>query len=348
MTALKAKDVDAFLKRPPAETTLVLFYGPDQGLVRERANTLARSIAPPDDPFNTVSLDEGEVKQEPARLADEAAALSFTGGRRVVRIRAGGEGGAIAGAVETFLKDAASGAMKSNALVVVEAGPLTKSSKLRKAAEGSKVAASAPCYEDAPADLRGLALKVMKEHGHAIDDDAVAYLAEALGEDRGVSRSELEKLALYARAEPGGRVTLADAKALLAGEAGLDAFEIAAAVFDGDASSVSRALVSTRQAGASPVTLLRALQRAAARLHRVQAAVADGRPPAEAMKSLRPPLFGPERDAFAGRRNRWPIDKLDIAERALSQAELDAKTTGSPQLEIVERVALRLARLAAR
>lgn len=348
MTAIKARDADAFLKRPPAETVLVLIYGPDQGLVRERANALAASIAPPDDPFNTVSLDEGEVKAEPARLADEAAALSFSGGQRVVRLRAGGEGGALAPTVETFISDVASGAMKSNALVIIEAGSLSKSSKLRKAAEGAKVAAAIPCYEDAPTDVRALAHSVLKEAGLAIDDDAAVYLVNALGEDRGITRSEIDKLVLYLGPGSGATASLADVRAVLGGEAALDAFEIAAAVFDGDAASVSKALSTARSSGASSIGLLRALQRAAGRLYRVQAAVADGRPPAEAMKSLRPPLFGPERDAFAGRRQRWPIEKLDIAERALAQAELDAKTTGSPQTEIVERVALRLARLAGR
>ncbi len=78
---------EAFLRSPGSEVRAVLLYGPNAGLVRERADRLAAAIAPPGDPFRTSELSPDDLKNDPARLNDEAQALSLGGGRRVVRLR---------------------------------------------------------------------------------------------------------------------------------------------------------------------------------------------------------------------------------------------------------------------
>ena len=73
-----------------------------------------------------------------------------------------------------------------------------------------------------------------------------------------------------------------------------------------------------------------------------------GESAASAMKKLRPPVFFAEERAFENRLYKWRGPKLERALRMLIDAELDAKTTGAPQREIVERAALRLAVMAGR
>ncbi len=78
--------VAGFLQRPDPQVRWVLIYGPDQGLARERADILVRGVVEDiRDPFLVVELGGASLRGDPARLGDEAAALSFTGGRRVVR-----------------------------------------------------------------------------------------------------------------------------------------------------------------------------------------------------------------------------------------------------------------------
>ena len=58
MVALRGKDIDAFLARPDAGRPIILLYGPDAGLVRERADALiASAVDDPNDPFSLVRLD---------------------------------------------------------------------------------------------------------------------------------------------------------------------------------------------------------------------------------------------------------------------------------------------------
>src|SRR6516164_4406411 len=85
---LPASRIAAFLQRPDRTIRAVLLYGPDTGLVRERAETLARTVCPDlKDPFRVADLSGSTLAADPARLADEAAQMSLMGGRRVVRVR---------------------------------------------------------------------------------------------------------------------------------------------------------------------------------------------------------------------------------------------------------------------
>ena len=87
-----AGQVEGFLRRLDPQIRAVLLFGPDAGLVRERADTLARAVCPDlRDPFRVAELTAATLVADPARLADEAAQISLMAGRRVVRLRDAGD-----------------------------------------------------------------------------------------------------------------------------------------------------------------------------------------------------------------------------------------------------------------
>src|SRR3954454_13641378 len=90
VVALRGKEIDAFLARPDPGRPIILLYGPDTGLVRERAEALLASAGDgPHDPVLLVRLDADELAAEPSRLIDEAMTVPLFGGRRAIRVRAG-------------------------------------------------------------------------------------------------------------------------------------------------------------------------------------------------------------------------------------------------------------------
>ena len=183
---------DAFVAKPdPAILVAVLIYGPDAGLVRERLNGLTRAVAGSiDDPFRVTEFGADVLRDDPARLGDEAAALAFTGGRRVVRIRNAAD--TVADVVNTFIE-----APVGDALVLLTAGELGPRSKLRAAFEKADRAAALPCYADDAQSLGVVIRETLKAAGLAITPDALSWLSDRLGGDRELSRRELEKLVLY-------------------------------------------------------------------------------------------------------------------------------------------------------
>lgn len=351
MAALKGRAIKTFLAARNPAYSAVLVYGPDRGLIRERADHLAHMIVKDfKDPFNYIDLTDADIKAEPGLLIDEAAALSFAGGERVVRLRTSGE--AAAKAATALLAAIDADRLKPNGLVIIEAGELSPRSGLRKAFEKAARAVALPCYNDGPSDVRELAIKAAQAEALQFDADALDLTVSLLGDDHGVSRSEINKLLLYkgpkSLREGPGTITLEDVRATLISSLGDALDDVAAAAADGATAKLADALQKAAAAGANPIGLLRGLQRQFSRLNSAQELMAGGESAPAAMKKLRPPVFFAEQRAFEARLYKWRGPKLERAMRMLTAAEFDAKTTGAPQREIVERAALSLALMARR
>ena len=68
MVAVRPGDVEATLTRLDTLRPVVLLFGPDSGLVRERARAyLARASQGSDDPFGLVKLDGDEIGRASCR-----------------------------------------------------------------------------------------------------------------------------------------------------------------------------------------------------------------------------------------------------------------------------------------
>jgi len=335
----------SFLRKPDPATRAVLFYGPDGGLVRERAESVARSVCPDlRDPFRVAELTPALLAQDPARLADEIGAMSLTGGRRVVRVRDAGDN--IAKLLGEQLAAAARGSRAAaDCIVVCEAGDLPPRSALRKLFEASdRDIACVPCYADGPRELETLVRETLAADRIAIAPDAVAYLVGHLGSDRLMTRNELERLALYLG--PGARAGLDDVLACIGDTAALSLDDAVLAAADGDIAGFERALARVFQEGENPVTVLRAAIRHMQRLHLAgaQAAAGGGMSAADAVKALRPPVFFKHVDRFVGQVGLWPPARAAAALALLTEAELNAKRTGLPAETMCRDALLSLAR----
>ena len=85
---IAANRADAFARDPDAAVRAVLVYGPDDGLVRTRADALTKAVAEDiSDPFRVADVTATALRVTPSLIADQAAAIALTGGRRVVRFR---------------------------------------------------------------------------------------------------------------------------------------------------------------------------------------------------------------------------------------------------------------------
>src|SRR5580658_10758765 len=139
MTAVKPADVDAFIARPDPKRPVVPVFGPDSGLVSERATALVKSaVDDVNDPFALARLDGEELAAEPSRLIEEAQTIPLFGGKRAVWVKAGSRN--IAAAVEPLLALPA-----FECRVVIEAGDLRRNAPLRALIEKAKNAAAMPC-----------------------------------------------------------------------------------------------------------------------------------------------------------------------------------------------------------
>ncbi|AWK86055.1 DNA polymerase III subunit delta [Azospirillum thermophilum] len=338
---LQAKAIDGFLRRPDPKVRAVLLYGPDAGLVRDRALTLGRTVVPDlSDPFRVAEFLGRAIADDPARLTDEAAAISFTGGRRLIRVRDAEDN--CAAAFTAFLDSPPPG----DSLVVVEAGDLGTRSKLRLLFEGAETGAAIPCYVEEEASLGRVIADILQEHGLTADQEALSFLAGNLVGDRMVARGEMEKLALYMG--DAKRVRLEDAEACIGDSAALSMDEPIWAAADGDFATLDRSLGRLFAEGTSPVPILRGAQRHFQRLQLIAAQVAAGKPAEAAVDAIRPPVFFKLKTRLVGQARRWSLPLIRQALERLVEAEADCKRTNMPDQTICARVLFQLSSLARR
>jgi DNA polymerase-3 subunit delta len=330
---LNGPQAERFVKTPDPKVRAVLLYGPDAGLRRERsAALLAKTVEDPNDPFAVTELTGGQIADDPARLADEAAALVFGGGRRFVRVRDAGD--RVAQAFEDFFSSA-----PGEAFIVVEGDDLPARSTLRKLFESRKDAAAIACYHDDERSLPAVVREFFAEAGLPISREAVAFLAAQLGGDRALSRRELEKVALF-KGSGNGEITLEDVESCVGDSALLSLEDVALATGAGDLPGLERAVTRSYHEGSSPISLLRAVARHLQRVHVVAGA---GSNVEDAMKRLRPPVFWKAAPAFRAQAEAWRPGQLARALDRLLEAEAACKRSGAPAETLAARALLEIA-----
>ena len=331
---LAAARIPAFL-REPGECRVVLLFGEDAGMIRDRAETLVRAIAGSlDDPFLVTELPRENIKQ----LANEAAGLSLMGGRRVVRVRDVTD--AATEPVLALLKS------KAPALVVLEGPSIATRSKLRTALEAAADGAAIGCYPEEGRALEETIRETLRVGGVGIEADALAWLSQQLGADRASTRAELEKLALYVGV--GNRVDLDAAMTCVGDLAGLSLDDAMYAATTGDVATADRALEAAVAEGAAPVQVLRVAMGHLQKLHRARLAMDEqGLTAADAAKTVRPPVFFQKVGAFSRSLMLWPAGTLAAAMAALAEAERGCKRTGWPDDALCRNAVLTLARRSA-
>jgi len=325
---VKSHEADKYVVNPPKALSIALVYGPDAGLVQERAEKLLKTVTPDlTDPFNA----------DPARLADEAAAISMMGGRRTVRVR--GAGNDMADILEGFLDDP-----KGDALVVIEAGDLAKTSALRKLFDGHKTAAAIQCYPDSIRDLGDVVRDALRAEGLTITPDALEDAVSRLGSDRGVTRRELEKLILYMHGQK--QVTLADVRAVMGDEAEARSESACDAAGTGDLAKLDRELERLWASDTQPAQVIRSAMGHFQRLVQARESSARGASMDDVMKRLRPPIHFSRANAFKAQAQRWSTDRLGEALDMLLEAEALTRTTGAPAEAVTGRALMNIAAMA--
>ena len=333
MVAIKAANVDAFIARPDPARPVVLVFGPDAGLVSERVNALVKtSVDDVNDPFALARLEGEDVTANPARLVEEAQTIPLFGGRRAVWVKASGRN--IAPAVEALL-----GVDIIDCRIIIEAGDLRRNAPLRVLCERAKNAAALTCYADSERDRAQLIDSEMRSAGLALAPDARNLLIPLLGGDRSASRSELNKLVLYAHGQK--QVGVDDVMAVVSDASALALDDIVDAAFAGRPAELETQLGKARTAGTNAGSILFAAQRQVAQLHKWRLAIEDGTP--FSLDAVQPPLHFRRKDFIGAALKAWSAARLAATMAELADAVLDSRQRPLLGDTIAERALLAIA-----
>lgn len=338
MVALKAHEVGRYLDRPDISEGVFLAYGPDAGLVRETGQRLARRFAGNDaDQMNLLVLDASELDADPSRLAMEARTTSLFGDKRVIRVRNAGK--SLTTTLSEIVQD------PQGAVIVLEAGNLAPKDALRALVETAKLGRALPCYPDSDETIARLISDTFNKAGIAADADTLAAIRDSLGNDREVTRRELEKLVLFA--EQSKRLTREDVLTLCADNAALVLDEIADALGSGHAQALDTALERALAAAVNTQQILISALGHFATLRRWRSEVDAGKSAGAVLDNARPKPHFSRRASLERQLRVWTDDALNAALDRLQTAVADSRKRYDLQETIAKRALLAISMMAA-
>ncbi|WGH77363.1 DNA polymerase III subunit delta [Jannaschia ovalis] len=320
-----------FFARPDPGTAGALIYGADAMRVALKRQELIANLAGPEAEaeIRLTRMTGADAKADPAAVTDAVKAVGFFPGPRVVFVDGVTE--LQAAPILAALGDWAEG----DAALVVTAGSLKKTSKLRKGFEGHAKAVAVALYDD-PMGQEEIEAAIAAE-GLRLTSEArrdVEALAAAL--DPGDFRQTLTKIALYAGAEEATPEAVA---AMAPATVDAETDEVIAAAAEGRAQAIGPLMQRLGGQGVAAVQLVIFATRHFQQLH--AAAVGGG------VGNLRPPVFGPRRDAMDRQVRGWGAAKLEQALALLMETDLTLRSSSrAPQMAVMERALIRLAMMA--
>ncbi|GAA6209281.1 DNA polymerase III subunit delta [Cognatishimia sp. WU-CL00825] len=339
---LATRDANRYFSKPDPSRTGLLIYGPDAMRVAlKRQEVITALIGPQgEEEMRLTRIPAASLRKDPAQLIDAIKAVSFFPGPRVAFVEDAND--TAAPAILAALEDW----QQEDAQIIVTAGQLKASSKIRKAFESHANAYATAIYNDPPsrdeieADLAKAGLR-------NIDREAMTDLSNLARElDPGDFRQTIEKLALY-KYQDDSPATSEDviACAPTSTEAALD--DVLNIVAEGRAQEIGPVMAKLQAQGTQPVGLCIGATR---HFRALYTAASDPGGAAQGISRMRPPIFGPRRDRMLRQAQGWGAAKLEQALTILTDTDLQLRSAGqtAPAMALVERAFLRLSMLAKR
>jgi DNA polymerase-3 subunit delta len=326
MAVIRPGDADRFIAKAGQGPRVLLLFGPDEGSVRLKARAFAQNfLGTHADPMSLLEFEAEALNADPARLADEAYAISMFGDRRAILVRH-------AGKLSKPIWQAVIESPPPDTAIIFLADELAKSSAIRVASESSDHVAVIACYMPSLGEIATAIEEQCRASGISIDHRAKSALSELLGADQALSRGEIEKLILFCQGKASIEIEdIEDIVADSSASAGAEPIDLA---FEGQLSSIEIAAARSFREGLSAAGLISMGLAHVQVLRRLVAARNDGGFDA-ALKQER--LHFKRESRIRKQAEAWSMPGLARALDTLSQAQSQGRATSS----LEETVAIR-------
>ena len=318
---IAAHNIAALLLKPDPKYYAYLLYGHDNGLVKERAKKIALHFTEQfDDPFAVSHLSGQDVAADSACLPDSLNALPAFGGLRLVMLS--GTGTEMAEPVKVGFDS-----LHDKVRLIIQARDVNTRHTLVKFCNEHPSCASIGCYQDDNQSLGNLAREIFKRDHIQISKDALSLLVSRLGNDRAVSRQELEKLALFIGT--GGKLAEEDINNALGDSGAVMQELITIAILNGNVQQFEQLYSRSQQEGQTPINLLRQILSLFRNMLSARLTIEAGQTSAAALSSFRPPLHFKIKPVVTTQLPKWTSEQLTEIINRLINTEIQMKTTGA-------------------
>lgn len=332
--------IEKALDAPPGDIRLFLLYGPDEAGSLALMKRLERAMG---EGAERIDLDGAGLRGDPARLADEAAALSMFGDKRWIRVSAAGEESVAA-------VDALLGAAQAGNPVIVIAGAIKNTSKLAKLCLDHPMAMAYASYAPDEREAAQIAVGLAREQGLRLPPDIARRIADGTGNDRALMAGEIEKLALFLDAAPDrpAEATMEAYDALSAEAVEADTGPLVNAVMEGNVDALHHELALLAAGGTALAAVTRPLLSRAMLIAAIHGEAERGGGLDRAIEAQGKAIFWKDKGHVQRQVRAWPLASVARLVHRLLEAERATRTSHGPGDVAVRQHLLAVARQAAR
>lgn len=325
---IKSGQLKDYFQKAGKTVFCFLFYGSDLGAVNDCALQVLNFLKSQKTPVEDVILTSDSFKENPTRLSEEVASSSLFCSKKIIWIKNPSD------SLLNELNDYLEKADENTPVLIVTSDSFNTKSKTVALINDSPNAVALGCYIQEGADLRATISEQLQKDGFLIEPEAVRFLCDSLGADKGATLSELNKLKLYKGDDK--RITLSDAEACFAGSAVASSDDLWAFVLTGQLDKAQKKMILLLEEGASAVSIIRVFLNKFQQLIRVQGLMANGMNTDEAIKKV--PPFIPFKYANTWRQIvlSWSSAAVKEAFYRTIEAEKNAKS-GLPDQLLLKR-----------
>jgi DNA polymerase-3 subunit delta len=331
---LSGAQANGYFSKPDTNKTGLLIYGGDAMRVAiKRQEVIAALLGPAgEEEMRLTRIPASDLRKDKAMLMDAVKAIGFFPGTRAAFVEDANEN--VAPMILAALEDWEQG----DAQIIVTAGALKPTSKIRKAFEAHSNAFAVGIYDNPP--TREEIEKTLRDAGLTAPTGDVmgvlTNLAQAL--DPGDFRQTIGKITLY-KLNDTTPLCADDIAACAPTSTEADIDDILMVVGDARAEQIGPVLRKLQAQGVNAVTLCIGAMRHFRSLHRVACDTTG-----------RPNVWGPNKDRIISQARQWGPARLETALTVLTDTDLKLRSAGqnAPAMALVERAFIRLAMLGSR
>lgn len=293
-----------------------LFYGPNEGLVREQIDKVAQKYTSENE-YDKLNL-QGKELDEDATIVDSTlnTVSMFFRGKLLILESLKEKHLPI---IEKIVNDE-----PQDSILIVKSDSLTKASKLRNFFETQKSCYAIACYEDDAKSLMKQVDNFINKNNLKVDRDIKSYLVQNLSNDRMIINNELEKISLYVAGRD-VNLSLNEVKHLLNDSSSQNLNRMSQTVMNGNTSKSSKIVNKLLSEGVNPISLLRSLISYFLRIQATKIEMKKGKNFDVSIKVLKPPVFWKDKDSFQNHCLKWPLKNIEKSLDQLLQTEISCK-----------------------
>ena len=312
---IAVKDVEQFIENIPKNIKAILFYGPDNGLVKTRVDNIEKAYK------LAGKFKYEQIKNNPSLFLDRLRSFSLFGEdllkEKIVIIECSG-----ATIVEPVLGVIKQGNYKG--LVIFYAGELGPDSSLRRCFEANSNIVAIACYAEDQAGVARVIQQQLKLKQMTCETGFVQFLTNyiALG-NHALVLNEIEKIFLFLGDKK--HVVMDDLKDFLQAQGDVTFDKLCYQVSLKQLNGIELLLDKLQSEGHNLVSITRMMIRHFNRLYQVKLLIEQGKSDQTALDSLQPNVFFKQVNDFTKSVKLWTKKQLIEFLQQLNELELAAK-----------------------